>query len=278
MPHHDFGTVLMFETAGRLEVDMLKGDAAAQSVTGRFRGRFNRDTKRTTVDPAAARTTTAKVVEAMRAALAEAAPPAWNKALPKLRKAAVTTGRYLLVVAEGGVRLRLRPGHRHEYLLRSLKDAKAFQTFEARNEWRIHARHCVDRTVMQMLVDMQADDREDLSLMVDYMAGYALVGTLDLVDGEAARLGLAEGATVFANPSFVRKADPRIPRERLPEYPFRVVSLAPAAGGGTAARLAFATGEAGWMALRERYSQPAETRVPTLDIGNVSGTWERRRG
>ncbi len=277
MAHHDFGTVLIHEASGSLDVDFLRNDAPMRDLMRQFKARFDPNTSKWRIEPERTRATAASVVDAVRSALVKVAPAAWNKALPTLREGAVvTTRRFMLVIAEGGVRVRLAPGHRHEYLLRELKDTKAFQTFQARQEWRIPSTHCINKEIREVLADMLKDDREALSKMIDYMAGYMLVGGLDMLEGEADSLGLKERGTVFANPSFVRKADASVGKENLVEYPFTVNALTQGAEG-IEARLAFLTGEAGWTALRGRYAQPEERRGPALDTKHLSGTWVRKR-
>lgn len=273
MSVHDFGTVVLRENCGALEVDLPKGDERTKQVIRSFKATWMPNAFRWSVDPTRTRTTIAAVVEAVRKSLVEGAPEAWNKALPTLRTATVTTNRFSLVVAEGGVRFRLAPGHRHEYLMRDLKDKLAF---EDRQTWKVPAAHCLDKRIRQVLADILKDDREALSKMVDYMQGYALVGTLDLLADEGARVGLSPGSTVFANKSFVRKADASVPKEDVPEYPMLVREATPG-GEGTAARLAFVTGEAAWTALRRRHGVPESERAPAMDARHVSGKWVRKR-
>lgn len=272
LPTYDYGTVRLFEANGIIEAHFPKNDATTRQVVKGMKGFFDGNRRAWRVTPRIARLETGDIVVAIRQALERTAPEPWMQALPMLTKLAATTRRFHIKLGEGGMRVELPPGHKHEYTLKaSVPDA-----IKDGPTWLVPAASCADKVVKSIINDVILDDRKLLGECIDYLEGFVFTGDLDLSDGEEGALGLIPGATAFADPSFLRAADPTLTAEPLHEYPFKVVSFA---RDDERARttLAVMTGNAGWAALRERFAGSASVRTALLDSRHVKGKWSRRR-
>ena len=178
-----------------------------------------------------------------------------------------------LKLGEGGMRVELPQGHLHEYTLKE-EVSGAYRDGAA---WLLPAAICANKTVKGVILDVVEDDRKLLADAIDYLDGFVFSGDLDLVPEEVGEIGLVPGATVFADPSFIRKADPNIGPEPLHEYPLRVLGYQ-YGDEGCSARLEVLAGEDGWKALGARYGRAQSTRTKPLDVTHVAGKWTRRRG
>jgi len=271
---HDYGTVRLFEANGIVEAYFPKSDLVTRAVVKSLRGFFDGSRRAWRVTPRIARKETGDIVVAIREALEKDAPEAWMKALPTLGRICATTRRFHIKLAEGGMRLELPPGHKHEWTLKN----KVEGADKDGPTWLVPARHCADSLVKGVITDVIRDDRKVLSDAVDYLDGFAFEGGLDLTPGEAGAIGLIPGNVVFADPSFIRAADPDLGQEPVHEYALAVRSYKEdPEGERTTVRLAVVTGQDGWAALRARFSSPQGVRSPSLDVRHVKGKWARKR-
>lgn len=277
-PTYDFGTVRLFEANGIIEAYFPKEDAATRQVVKDMKGFFDGKRRAWRVTPRIAKRETGEIVIAIREALERAAPEAWLKALPTLAKLAATTKRFSLKVGEGGVRVELPPGYKHEWTLKS----KVRGASKDGPTWLVPAAFCSAPEVKAMLTDVVLDDKQALSDSIDYLQGFVFSGDLDLADDEAGALGLVPGGMCFADPSFVLATDANLGKEPVLEYPLLCREYAEVGGqdGSSRRSLKFSviTGKEGWTALRTRFSSSMSTRSATLDVRHVKGRWVRRRG
>lgn len=269
MALHDFGTVRAFETDEVVEVSFPRSDQATKALLKSLKGRWDPNRRAWIVVPRFARCDLADIAPRIEAALLESAPPAWRTAVQTLSKIRAVTLRYAISVGAGGVRLELPRGHRHEYLLRKHEGVE-----RDGNSWLIPSVFCADDSIKKALRDAIQDDRAALSKAIDYLEGFSLSGELDLAQGEEAGLGLVPGSVCFADPSFVKKADPSLPSEPVRFYPLEVVSFA-RDGFEARTKLNFVCGDRGWAALRKRLGEDAPS---PLDVRHVKGEWVRKRG
>jgi hypothetical protein len=272
LPNHDFGTVQLFVVGDNVVAYFPKGDAASRGLVRGMRGTFDGARMAWRVDPKNARMDTGQIVASFRRALVEAAPEKWLMALPRLSTLAATTRRFTMKLGEGGMRLQLPQGHAHEY---TLKEEVAGAFLDGR-VWLLPAAICANKTVKGIILDVVEDDRRALSDAIDYLEGFVFSGELVLVPEEAGEIGLIPGATVFADPSFIRKADANIGLEPLHEYPLRVLEVREGESSHHA-KLEVLTGEEGWRALGARYGKGLAVRSKPLDVTHLYGRWSRRR-
>ncbi len=271
---HDYGTVRLFEDGDIVEAYFPKADLVTRGVVKSMRGYFDGNRKAWRVNPRNARRATGDIVVAIREALERAAPEPWMKALPVLAKIAATTRRFDIKLGEGGMRVELPPGHKHEWTLKNKVEGAS----KDGPTWLVPAQNCADKTVKGIINDVILDDRKVLADAVDYLGGFAFQGDLDLEDGEEGLIGLIPGTVVFADRSFLLKADPDLTAEPLHEYALLVRSFArDAAGERATARLAVLSGPDGWTALRTRFATSRSIRSRSLDVRHVKGKWVRKR-
>jgi hypothetical protein len=275
MASRDFGTVRIHDVDGVMEVSIPFVDKTTRAALKEFRPEFDKGRRTWKVVLAKTGATSEQVVAAVEDVMMRHAPEEWLKAVAKLAVVSTTTQRYNFVAGLGGVRLRVAPGHKHEYSLRDLKSDGVDREGYG-GDWIIPAVFCLDKKILGILKDILTDDRAALASMIDYMEGFTLTGTLGLIDDERREIGVEAGGMVYAVPAFVRKADPTLKKENLIEHPFKVVSVAPAEDGLSVV-LAFATGAAAWNGLRLRYGKPAAERSRPLDMRHAVGKWVRRR-
>lgn len=270
---HDFGTVILYESSGVVEATFPFADMVTRNAVRGFKARFDKTRKSWRIDPHYARCGTADIVGAIRAALVEAAPQSWRDSLPALGGLVATTRDFEIKAAEGGIRLALPPGHVHEWTLKnSIKGPE-----KVGNSWFIQAIYCDDGPVKNVIRDVMRDDMKALSAAVDYLAGFRFSGKLDLTQGEPEAIGLAVGSVIFANPAFMRKADPILEPERITEYVLEVASMERDEDDKVAVTLRVVHGQECWKALRVRYARPPEKRSKPLDVGHLWGKWVKRR-
>lgn len=269
---HDFGTVRLYESSGIVMASFPFGDMVTRNVVKGFKARLDKPRKAWRIDPHYAKCETSEIVAAVRSALVEAAPQVWRDALPALGGLVTTTRNYEMKAAEGGIRLSLPPGHVHDW---TLKNAVKGPEKDG-NSWLIPAIYCDDGPIKNVIRDVIRDDMKALATAIDYLGGFTFSGKLDLTDGEAEAIGLAVGQRVFANPSFLRKADPIIGPEPVTEYVLQVASLE-AVDDKVAASLKVVHGQDAWKALRARYAKAVEARSMPLDMRHLWGKWVKRR-
>jgi hypothetical protein len=277
IPNHDFGTVRLFEVGDIVEAYFPKDDTVTRGVVKGMRGFFDANRRAWRVTPKNARMETGEIITAFRTALEKAAPEKWMLALPKLLSIAVTTKRYTLKLGEGGMRVELPPGHQHEYTLKH--DISG--AFKDGPVWLVPASICANKTVKGVIIDVVEDDRRALSDALDYLEGFVFSGQLDIVHDEIGDIGLIPRSVVFADPSFIRKADANIGPEPLHEYPLEVLAFGRAQDqpdGPYQGRFRVLTGDEAHFALRTRFAKPVSVRTKPLDNCHVAGKWSRRRG
>ena len=269
---YDFGTVRLYESSGVIEASFPFGDTVTRDVVKSFRARFDKPRKAWRIDPHYAKRETGEIVHAIRSALIESAPQPWKDSLPALGGLVTTTRNFEMKAGEGGIRIVLPAGHVHEW---TLKNAVKGPEKEG-NSWLIRAVYCDDGPIKNVIRDVIRDDMKALAAAIDYLGGFSLSGSLDLTESEVLALGLVKGAKVFANPSFMRKADPIIGPEPVTEYVLEVLSTSQA-DDKVAVTLKVVHGADAWKALRARYAKPLDARTMPLDVRHLWGKWVRRR-
>ncbi len=78
------------------------------------------------------------------------------KALPVLAKIAATTRRFDIKLGEGGMRVELPPGHKHEWTLKNKVEGAS----KDGPTWLVPAQNCADKTVKGIINDVILDDRK----------------------------------------------------------------------------------------------------------------------
>lgn len=270
---HDLGTVRIFEIGGQLEVFFAKGDSLSMAVTKQLQGRWDPNRRAWRIDPRWARSDIRSIIAHFRTQHLEASPEKWRSRVSVLSQIVSTTKKFGIYIGEAGTRLELPRGHKHEWTLKSNVKGAILDG----QMWLLPSGICPDIEARQVINDVIKDDRTALTTCLDYMGGFTLTGELNLAEGEELQIGLEIGNTVFADPSFVRKADAGIPAEPMKLYPMRVVDVGPSPSGGSTGKFAFITGDEAYQALRQRLN-PHEAKGMVLDVRHVTGKWVRKRG
>lgn len=272
MSLHDFATVRLYDMGDYLEVFFTRGDLTTRDIVKGHRGRWDRNRRCWRVDGKWAGAPLPDIVEKIRQGILDAAPKGWRDIVPKMGSMCSVTRKYGIRFGEGGVRLELPRGHKHDWTLK--EGGKAEKDDDS---WLIPATVLDDPVIKKVVQEVVADDRKALGDALDYLEGFVIYGDLDLAEGEIASIGLQPGEIVSAEPSFVRKVDQGIPAEPIAIYPLRVVSIEKGEQG-VRARLAFVTGSEAYTFLRRKLDpRRLGDPDPVLDTRHVTGRWARRR-
>lgn len=272
MALHDFATVRLYDSGETLDVFFSRNDTVTRDVVKAHKGRWDRGRRCWRIEQRWAGATIEQVVDRIREAILDAAPKGWRESIPKLSTMCSVTRGYVIRFGEGGVRLEMPRGHKHEWTLRESGKAE-----EDDRSWLLQSTVLGDPTIKAVVQDVVQDDKRALAAALDYLSGFVIYGDLNLAEGEIEQLGLVPEAIIPVEPSFVRKVDQGIPAEPLSIYPMRVISIEKGEEI-IQARLAFVTGDKAYAFLRQRLA-PAQAAMstPHLDMRHVAGRWSRRR-
>jgi len=273
---HDFGTVRVYDSGEELVVSFGKSDTTTREILRGLKSYFDGGRRAWRVVPRYSRTTKEGAVEAIRNGLTKAAPEGWTEHADRFSKLKTTTRQFGLAIGIGGVRFDLPRGYKHEWTLNDLVKEKI-----ADKEgvcWTVSAAHCNDPRVNRILQDIVVDDQKALDKAIGYLDGFAMKGPLTLAEEEVAGFGLSvpAGTIIYAEPSFVRAADPSIPVEPIDIYPLRLLSFA-ASDEGWMAKLSFVVGSDAFKAIRRRNFGDDSGMPKALSARQCAGRWTRRR-
>jgi len=270
MPVHDFATVRVYDMGDSLEIFFPKGDLATKDAVKSYRGRWDGQRFCWRIDAARSGKPLSEIIEGIRQAILAKAPDGWAASVEKMAAVCNVTRQFGVRFAEGGVRLELPRGHKHNWTLK--EDSLATQD---KDSWLIPASLFVDPKMQALVKDIVRDDQAALSKALDYLEGFQVCGDMDLAEGEMQSIGIEVGKIIAADTSFVRKVDAGMEAEPLTLYPLRVLAIE-AKEQFHFARLAFVTGEEAYYYLR-KVLDPRKDLPPCLDMRHATGKWVRRR-
>lgn len=266
MALHDHATVRVFAGHDQIDVSFPR-DADLTAVMKKMGGRWVPDRRCWRILPERARKPASDILAEIENTLLEAAPPEWRASLPRISKIACATSRYEMKVGAGGIRFGLPQGHPSRWALKEIPGAK-----EDGESWLIPAQSCALPEMKPIIARVAKEDRELLFHEMQVAQRRGLAGVLALSDDEMAAIGLAPGAIVFGDRSFLRAGDPRLPSLPIVEMPFSVQAV-DAGEDGLSARLDYPDPEKAYASLRGRVASPESERSKPLNMGHVLGEW-----
>ncbi len=272
----DLGTVRIYDAGEGLDVFFPRFDTKTRETMRSLKAFFDPTRKSWRVMPRYTRTTKEAVISKIGASLAADAPEAWPEKAVEFSRIKATTRRFLLSIAVGGMRIELPRGHRHEWTLDAMAKEKTIEKDGV--SWLIPARQCQSQKVMTIIRDIVEDDRKALEQAFGYLDGFVMKGPLNLADEEISEFGLdqGDGSVIFAEPSFIKKADNSIPSEPVDAYPMRVFDFK-RSETECSVKLVFICGVDAWKLVRRRQAGLADSSFRAIGSRQCGVGWSRRR-
>ena len=226
------------------------------------------------------------IIGAIESELYAHAPGRWKEMVEgRLGKLVCASKRYEIKIGAGGLRIMLPGGHPLHYHIAKMTGDK-----HRSDTWELPARSISGADMRMILEQAVAGDLKVFREEVEPYEGRTITGTALMEPRLADHMGIAEGAIVFANYSFLKVADPQvvdpnIVRRQVRAWPFVVKSRSDAPepgyddladGVGITLQLVYPPAKTGYDAVRSLVVLPEDERPPALDDPHVRHKWKFR--
>ncbi|MGY3581859.1 hypothetical protein ACVIGB_000070 [Bradyrhizobium sp. USDA 4341] len=265
----DFGTVRCFADSDGVDIYFGRGDEVTKAALKSMKGRWVPVHRRWRVEGRYARKSPEQIVAAVAAALEEAAPEFWTKALPKLSCNACVSRAYTLKVGLGGLRIELPPGHVLDWTL----EHKVAGAVRDSRSWLIPP-SAVTKEVREGVERIMREDHKIFLDAAKFIGPRRIAGVLHIDQAAFDQLGLVAGNEVAADISFFGVADPEMLVAEMHEWCLTVDQITPDEPGSYSAILRYTDPQIAFPFLRAR--RATETPSPALGAGHVKAKWVRQ--
>ncbi len=202
-------------------------------------------------------------------ALLSQAPEVWAQTVAGLRRVPTVSGRFELAAGAGGLRLRVPIGHPCERGIKKIPGARLHE-----GKWYLCPQSVLENA-SDLKIILGAILGEDKRMFVDqvgFLEPRRIAGPLSIPEIEL--LALAdENRILFADSSFIAKADANMAKLNVPVFPFALVSFKADANGFLFASLDYLMPDVAFRRLQER--ELREQKMGLMHEAMVPGSWSR---